>query len=85
MNPLRERGALAMAEMLKHNTTLKELNMMGVFYMHNISDSGAKALVESLAVNQHLKKLVIQRDHKRSVESLSVYQDHKERVKFSWY
>ena len=30
-NPVGERGALAMAEMLKHNTTLEELDLHGIF------------------------------------------------------
>ena len=43
-NPVGERGALAMAEMLKHNTTLTELGMTD----DTIGAEGAKALVESL-------------------------------------
>ena len=83
-NPVGERGALAMAEMLKHNTTLEELNLHGVF--NRIGDSimfsgnAIKVLVESLAVNQRLKKLRISDDYKEFVEPLSVYHDHKGRV-----
>ena len=58
-NSVGDRGALAMAEMLKHNTTLEELHMD---YDDTIGIEGAKALVESLAMNCHLKKLYFARE-----------------------
>ena len=78
-NPVGERGALGMAEMLKHNNTLEELDLTNI--SATISAKGIKALVESLAINQHLSKLTLY--CKEFIESLSVYQDHKERVKLS--
>ena len=89
-NPVGEKGALAMAEMIKHNTTLEELNLREEYIFRlqqtidhdDIGDNGIKALVESLAVNQHLKKLIIASKYKEFAESLSVYHDHKEQVEF---
>ena len=74
-----ERGAIAMATMLKHNTTLEELYFIGSI---RIGDKGVEALLESLGVNQHLKKLVLLIDYSKTAESLSVYHEHKERVQF---
>ena len=46
-----------MAEMLKHNTTLEVLHLLQC--ENTVGDEGAKALVESLAVNHHLQKLKV--------------------------
>ena len=79
-NSVGERGALAMAEMLKHNITLEELNM---FSNHTpIGDEGVKALVESLAVNHHLKRLhvYISADQMTKMRALPAYHASKERI-----
>ena len=74
-----ERGALAMAKMLKYNTTLEEL-----YIDRTIGVEGAKALVESLAVNHHLKKLVISVDYpgiyEKAVAVLPTYLANMKRV-----
>ena len=75
-----ERGALAMAEMLKHNTILTELDM----YMETIGVKGAKALVESLAVNRHLKKLYVSPYYKTDMEALPLYKANEKRVMFRY-
>ena len=72
-NSVGERGAIAMAEMLKHNTTLALLYMIDV----TIGAEGAKALVESLAVNHHLNRLCIAGKYK---EALPAYHANKERI-----
>ena len=81
-NSVGERGALAMAEMLKHNATLEELHMYEV-RTGEIGVEGAKALVESLAVNRHLKTLYISDKYKvEEVKALPSYQSNKKRVFF---
>ena len=80
-----DRGALAMAEMLKRNTTLEELYINAD---RTIGAEGAKALVESLAVNHHLKKLHMNglyvyhflRNYLEEVRALPAYHANKERV-----
>ena len=66
-NSVGERVALAMAEMLKHNTTLTMLDMSND---DTIGVEGAKALVESLVVNHHLNRLWISGKYKKEVEAL---------------
>ena len=91
-----EVGALVMAEMLKHNMTLRELDMSnnsvlaGTINMgeivtpgNPIGEEGAKALVESLAVNHHLKTLRVSMEYKKLLEGFPPYQAYKDRVQFS--
>ena len=74
-NSVGEKGVLAMAKMLEHNTTLKELHVE-----NRLNVKGRNALVGSLAVNHHLKKLYISREHKREVVAIPAYPANKERV-----
>ena len=81
-NSVGERGALAMAKMLKHNTTLEEVHMHDamIYVVNPIGVVGAMALVESLAVNQHLKKLYISGKYKNDVITLPTFYANKKRV-----
>ena len=88
-NSVGEKGALAMAEILKHNTTLTELDMCensmgerGALAMadDSIGVEGAKALVESLAVNHHLNRLWISKAYQKEVEALPAYHANKKRI-----
>ena len=76
-NLVDNRGMLAMAEMLKHNTTLEVLHMLQC--ENTIGDEGAKALVESLAVNHHLQKLKVY-IHMKEMEALPTYHANKQRI-----
>ena len=77
----------AMAEMLKHNNTLEELDLStsALFtYQNSTSNSSIKTLVESLVVNQPLRKLLISNKYESFIRSLPLYSALKERIVFGY-
>ena len=60
-NPLGDEGTTCIAEALKINKSLKQLNL----FRNNIGAIGAAAISEALKINESLKELDIRVSHAR--------------------
>ena len=74
-----EDGACQLAEALRDNSTLRELQLVG----NPLGERGAKALVESLAHNTSVKDLWLPQQYKDMTSNSVVYDRVRKRI--YWY
>ena len=71
-------SAQSLAQLLLRNYTLKGLNLWDT----NIDTNGVLVLVESLRINRRLERLYLDKQHKKTCNSLPYYKTIKDRLRF---